>query len=288
MPSVTGRAWWKEAIVYQIYPYSFKDTTGTGIGDLDGIASKLPYLHDLGVDVIWLSPIYASPMKDMGYDISDYRAINPAIGTMRDWEMLVEEAHRMDMRIVMDLVVNHTSDQHEWFQESKSGGISGKKRDWYVWKPPRDGKEPNNWGSIFGGSAWQYDETSQEYYLHVFDVSQPDLNWENPEVREAVWDIMRFWLEKGCDGFRMDVINCISKVWSDVPIVDTENEFQFGLLHRFNGPKVVDYLREMNQQVLDHYPNVFTVGETPGVATPEDAIKYVQGGKPLQVRCSRH
>ena len=276
------RAWWKEAVVYQIYPYSFKDTTGIGIGDLNGITSKLPYLRDLGVDIIWLCPIYASPMKDMGYDISDYRNIHPEMGTMRDWEILVEEAHKLDLKLVMDLVVNHTSDEHEWFRESKNGGISGPKRDWYVWKPARDGKEPNNWGAIFGGSCWEFDESTQEYYLHVFDVSQPDLNWENSEVREAVWEIMRFWLDKGCDGFRMDVINCISKIFADVPITDPGNEFQYGLLNRFNGPKVIDYLDEMNKRVLDHYPNAFTVGETPGVEIPEDAIKYVKGGKPLQ------
>ena len=279
-------AWWKEAVVYQVYPYSFKDTTGSGIGDLNGITSKLPYLHDLGVEIIWLCPIYASPMKDMGYDISDYRAIHPDMGTMPDWERLVEEAHKLNLKVVMDLVVNHTSDQHEWFKESKDGGVAGEKRDWYIWRSPKDGKEPNNWGAIFGGSCWEYDEKSQEYYLHVFDVSQPDLNWDNTAVREAVWEIMRFWLDKGCDGFRMDVINCISKIYADVPITHPDEEFQYGLLNRFNGPKVLDYLQEMNERVLDHYPNRFTVGETPGVDIPEDAIRYVRGGKPLQVPTS--
>ncbi|KAA6410052.1 MAG: glycoside hydrolase family 13 [Lasallia pustulata] len=281
-PGAMQPAWWKEAIVYQIYPYSFRDTTGTGIGDLNGITSKLPYLRDLGVDVVWLSPIYASPMKDMGYDISDYRAIHPEMGTMEDWETLVGQAHDLGLKVVMDLVVNHTSDQHAWFQESRKGGA---KKGWYIWRPAKDGKEPNNWGAIFGGSCWEWDEQLQEYYLHVFDTSQPDLNWENPAVREAVWDIMRFWLDKGCDGFRMDVINCISKEpgLPDVPITDLEMEFQYGLLHRFNGPRVHEYLQEMNERVLKHYPHAFTVGETPGVNTPAKAIEYVQDARELQM-----
>jgi oligo-1,6-glucosidase len=280
--ATASAAWWKEAVIYQIYPYSFKDTTGNGIGDLNGIRSKLQYLHDLGVDVIWLSPIYESPMKDMGYDISDYKAINPNVGTMQDWELLVKAAHELEIKVVMDLVVNHTSDQHAWFQDSKQGGP---KKDWYIWRPPKDGHEPNNWGAIFGGSCWQWDDHLQEYYLHVFDPSQPDLNWDNPEVRNAVWDIMRFWLDKGCDGFRMDVINCISKEpgFPDVPVADPDQKFQYGLLHRFNGPQVIPYLEEMHQAVLQHYPDVFTVGETPGVASPEQALPYLKAGKPLQM-----
>lgn len=274
--------WWKEAVIYQIYPYSFKDTTGNGIGDLNGITSKLPYLRNLGVDVVWLSPIYASPMKDMGYDISDYKAINPDLGTIEDWEILVQTAHAIGIKLVMDLVVNHTSDQHQWFRNSLKGGD---KRDWYVWKKAKDGKEPNNWGAIFGGSCWELDEETQEYYLHVFETSQPDLNWENPAVREAVWDVMDFWLKKGCDGFRMDVINCISKEpgFPDVPVTDPTQRFQYGLLHRFNGPKVHDYLAEMYDRVLRHYPDAFTVGETPGVAEPSQALPYLKGGNPLQM-----
>ena len=277
------RQWWKSAVVYQIYPYSFKDTTGNGIGDINGITSKLKYLQGLGVDVIWLSPIYASPMKDMGYDISDYRAINPDFGTMEDWEQMVARAHELGMKVVMDLVVNHTSDQHAWFQQSKRGEDG--KRDWYVWRPPKDSQEPNNWGAIFGGSCWEWDADSKEYFLHVFDPSQPDLNWENPAVREAVWDVMRFWLDKGCDGFRMDVINCISKEpgFPDVPVIDPTTKFQYGLLHRFNGPKVIEYLNEMYDKVLQHYPEVFTVGETPGIATAEEAIPLIKQGKPLQM-----
>ena len=278
--------WWKEATVYQVYPFSFKDSTGTGTGDLNGITSKLPYLRDLGVDVLWMSPIYASPMKDMGYDISDYRQIHPDMGTMQDWERLVSEAHKLGLKVVMDLVVNHTSDEHAWFKESRGEGVDGPKRDWYYWRKAKDGAEPNNWGAIFGGSAWEWDEGSHEYYLHVFDVSQPDLNWTNPDVREAVWDVMRFWLDKGCDGFRMDVINGISKVFKDAPIVDPSSKFQYGLVNRFNGPKVIEYLMEMHEKVLSHYKDKFTVGETPGIQVPEDAIKYVQNGKPLQVDLS--
>jgi oligo-1,6-glucosidase len=278
------RKWWKEAVVFQIYPFSFKDTTGSGSGDLNGITSKLSYIKDLGVDVIWLSPIYMSPMKDMGYDISDYRAINPDLGTMEDWERMTAEAHVLGIKIVMDLVVNHTSDQHLWFQQSLRNEDG--KRDWYIWRPPKtDGSEPNNWGAIFGGSCWEWDTASKEYFLHVFDPSQPDLNWENPAVREAVWDVMRFWLNKGCDGFRMDVINCISKEpgFPDVPITDSTTKYQYGLKYRFNGPHVVDYLNEMYDKVLQHYPDCFTVGETPGIAHGGEAIPLIHGGKPLQM-----
>jgi glycosidase len=278
------RKWWKEAVVYQIWPSSFKDSNGSGSGDLNGITSKLPYLKDLGIDTIWLSPIYASPMVDMGYDISDYHAINPDMGTMQDIERLIKEAHKVGLKVVMDLVVNHTSDEHAWFQESKIK--DSPKRDWYVWKKAKEnGKEPNNWGAIFGGSCWEWDEPSQEYYLHVFDKKQPDLNWDNPKVREAVWDIMKFWLNKGCDGFRMDVINCISKEpgFPDVPITDDSQEYQYGLKYRFNGPNVQKYLAEMYDKVLQYYPDAFTVGETPGVAKPEQALPYVKDGRPLQM-----
>ncbi|KAL7910541.1 glycoside hydrolase family 13 protein [Trichoderma velutinum] len=275
--------WWRDTVVYQIYPVSFKDTTGNGKGDLNGITSKLPYLKDLGIEVVWLSPVYASPMVDMGYDISNYREIHPDFGSMADWERMVEEAHRIGLKVVMDLVVNHTSDQHEWFQDAKNGGS---KKDWYIWRGKnKDGKEPNNWGAIFGGSCWEWNDSLQEYYLHVFDVSQPDLNWENPVVREAVWDVMRFWLDKGCDGFRMDVINCISKTpgFPDAPVIDPQTPYQYGLIHRFNGPKVADYLLEMHEKVLRHYPNAFTVGEAPGVKSAEQALPLVKNGIPLQM-----
>lgn len=285
------RKWWKEAIVYQIYPFSFKDTTGNGWGDLNGIISKLPYLQGLGVDVIWLSPIYASPMKDCGYDISDYEAINPDLGTMDDFDNLVRETHRLGLKLVMDLVVNHTSDQHAWFQDSRAGG---EKREWYVWQPPQwnNGQkvEPNNWGAIFGGSCWEWDDNREAYYLHVFDVSQPDLNWENPSVRDAVWNIMDFWLDKGCDGFRMDVINCISKEpgFPDVPVTIPDEKYQYGLRYRFNGPKVQEYLEEMYERVLkpraqQRKEAIFTVGEMPGITDPEQAITHTKGGIPLQM-----
>jgi glycosidase len=274
--------WWRESVVYQVYPASFKDTTGSGKGDLNGVTSELPYLKDLGVDIVWLSPIYASPMVDMGYDISDYRAIHADFGTMQDWERLVDEAHRLGLKVVMDLVVNHTSDQHAWFQDAREGGD---KKDWYVWRGARDGEEPNNWGAIFGGSAWEWNDKLHEYYLHVFDVTQPDLNWENAQVREAVWDVMRFWLDKGCDGFRMDVINCISKTpgFPDAPVTDPGSKYQYGLAHRFNGPNVAEYLREMHDRVLRHYPGAFTVGEAPGVKTAEEALPLVHNGVPLQM-----
>lgn len=275
--------WWRESVVYQVYTASFKDTTGNGKGDLNGVISKLPYLKQLGVDIVWLCPIYASPMVDMGYDISDYRAIHPDFGTMDDWERMIQEAHRTGLKVVMDLVVNHTSDEHEWFQDAKNGG---EKKDWYIWRGKNEnGKEPNNWGAIFGGSCWEWSEKLHEYYLHVFDVSQPDLNWENPAVREAVWDVMRFWLDKGCDGFRMDVINCISKAtgFPDAPVIDLSSPYQYGLVHRFNGPNVAAYLQEMHDRVLQHHPNSFTVGEAPGVKNAEQALPLIKNGKPLQV-----
>ncbi|KAK5127322.1 hypothetical protein LTR85_006661 [Meristemomyces frigidus] len=275
--------WWRESVVYQVYTASFQDTTGNGQGDLNGITSKLPYLKQLGVDIVWLCPIYASPMVDMGYDISDYRAIHPDFGTMDDWERMIDEAHRTGLKVIMDLVVNHTSDQHEWFQDAKDGEA---KKDWYVWRDKNeDGKEPNNWGAIFGGSCWEWSDKLQQYYLHVFDVSQPDLNWENPAVREAVWDVMRFWLDKGCDGFRMDVINCISKAtgFPDAPVTDVTSPYQYGLIHRFNGPNVAEYLHEMHDRVLRYYPNTFTVGEAPGVKNAEQALPLIKNGTPLQM-----
>ena len=208
--------WWKSAVVYQIYPRSFMDSNGDGIGDIRGATSRLDYLHQLGVDVLWLSPVYASPMDDNGYDISDYQDVDPVFGSLADLDDLIEAAHERDISVVMDLVVNHTSDEHAWFVESRDPGSP--KRDWYWWRPPRagceggaDGAEPSNWESAFSGPAWTYDERSGEYYLHIFSAKQPELNWENPEVREAVYAMMRWWVERGVDGFRMDVINLISK-----------------------------------------------------------------------------
>ncbi len=262
-----NKVWWKESVVYQIYPRSFKDSNGDGIGDLRGIIEKLDYLKELGVDVVWLSPVYKSPNDDNGYDISDYQDIMDEFGTLADWEELVEGLHQRDIKLVMDLVVNHTSDEHAWFQQSRQSK-DNPYRDFYVWRPPKDGREPNNWAAFFGGSAWQYDETTGEYYLHLFTKKQPDLNWENPKVRQAVYGMMHWWLQKGVDGFRMDVINLISKVEGlpDVPAVEDGGRFQFDGRYFVNGPRLLEFLREMKQEVLSQY-DILTVGETPMVTT---------------------
>ena len=265
------KAWWKEAVIYQIYPRSFADSNGDGIGDLNGITAHLDYLETLGIDVIWLSPVYKSPNDDNGYDISDYRDIMDDFGTMEDFDRLLAEAHRHHIRIVMDLVVNHTSDEHAWFIESRSSR-ENPHRDYYIWKEPKDGKEPNNWGAWFGGSAWELDEHTGMYYLHCFSRKQPDLNWENPKVRDEVFDMMNWWCEKGIDGFRMDVISMISKdpSFPDGPVEDG----LYGSLAPYvcNGPRVHEYLQEMNRRVLSHY-DLLTVGEAAGV-TIEEAQKY--------------
>ncbi|KDN46359.1 hypothetical protein RSAG8_04303, partial [Rhizoctonia solani AG-8 WAC10335] len=245
--------------VYQIYPASFTDANGDGVGDLAGIRSKLEYIKGLGVDVIWLSPIYRSPQKDMGYDISDYQDIDPNYGTLEDWDSLLKETQKLGMReygnIIMDLVVNHTSDQHAWFKESRSSK-SNTKRDWYIWRPPKfdaegNRKPPNNWAGHFGGSVWEWNETTQEYYLHLYATEQPDLDWENPEVRQEVWKIMRWWMDKGCDGFRMDIINLISKVpgLPDVPVTRLGQYYQPGTKYYCNGPHVHEYMQEMYREV---------------------------------------
>lgn len=265
------KKWWKESVVYQIYPRSFKDSNGDGIGDINGITEKLDYLKELGIDVIWLSPVYQSPNDDNGYDISDYQAIMEEFGTMEDFDRMLEEAHKRGIRIVMDLVVNHTSDEHAWFVESKKSR-ENPYRDYYIWREGKDGKEPNNWGSVFNGSAWVYDETTDMYYLHLFSKKQPDLNWDNPKVREEVFSMMNWWCEKGIDGFRMDVISMISKV-EGLP----DGKVQGGLYgdsspYVQNGPHVHEYLQEMNKEVLSKY-DLLTVGECAGV-TIEEAKKY--------------
>ena len=265
------KKWWKESVVYQIYPRSFKDSNGDGIGDINGITEKLDYLKELGIDVIWLSPVYQSPNDDNGYDISDYQAIMEEFGTMEDFDRMLEEAHKRGIRIVMDLVVNHTSDEHVWFVESKKSR-ENPYRDYYIWREGKDGKEPNNWGSVFNGSAWVYDETTDMYYLHLFSKKQPDLNWDNPKVREEVFSMMNWWCEKGIDGFRMDVISMISKV-EGLP----DGKVQGGLYgdsspYVQNGPHVHEYLQEMNKEVLSKY-DLLTVGECAGV-TIEEAKKY--------------
>lgn len=262
--------WWKRSVIYQIYPRSFCDANGDGIGDLQGIISRLDYIRLLGADVIWLTPVYASPNDDNGYDISDYRAIMPEFGTTADFDLLLEEAHRRGIRIVMDLVVNHSSDEHAWFRESRKRKDSPY-RDYYIWREGRDGGCPNNWGSAFSGPAWERTEEIGEYYLHLFSRKQPDLNWENPALRREVWDLMRFWLGKGVDGFRMDVINYISKApgLPDGPVSGLYGDFA---PHVVNGPRVHEFLQEMHREVLAHYP-VMTVGETPGVSV-EDAAAF--------------
>ena len=263
------KAWWKEAVVYQIYPRSFCDSNGDGIGDLNGITSKLDYLKELGIDVIWLSPVYKSPNDDNGYDISDYEDIMTEFGTMDDFDRMLAAAHERGIKIVMDLVVNHTSDEHPWFVESRSSK-DNEKRDYYIWKEGKNVKEPTNWGSAFSGPAWKYDEKTDMYYLHLFSVKQPDLNWENPKVRKEVFDMMTRWCEKGIDGFRMDVISLISKPegYPDAKVVGLYGDMNICA----NGPKVHDYLKEMNEKVLSKF-DIMTVGETAGV-TLEEAKKY--------------
>ena len=274
------RKWWKESVVYQIYPRSFKDSNGDGIGDLNGITEKLDYLKELGIDVLWLSPVYQSPNDDNGYDISDYRAIMKEFGTMEDYDRMLGEAHKRGIRIVMDLVVNHTSDEHKWFIESRKSK-DNPYRDYYIWRPARDGREPNNWGSCFSGSAWEYDAATDMYYLHLFSRKQPDLNWDNPKVRKEVFDMMNWWLDKGVDGFRMDVISLISKdqTFPDgKPGINGYASFN----EPANGPCVHEYLQEMRREVLDGR-DTLTVGECSGV-TLDEAKKYARSdGKELNM-----
>ena len=263
--------WWKKKVAYQIYPKSFQDSNGDGIGDLKGIQSKLDYLKELGINVIWMSPVYKSPNDDNGYDISDYQDIMTEFGTMEDFDELLAAAHERGIRIVMDLVVNHTSDEHPWFIESRSSK-ENPKRDYYIWRDAVDGHEPNNWGSAFSGSAWEWDEKTQMYYLHCFSKKQPDLNWENPKVRDDVFAMMDWWCRKGIDGFRMDVISMISKK-DGLPDVPTDGGLYGNCMYgTCNGPHVHEYLQEMNQRVLSKY-DLMTVGECAGV-TIEEAKKY--------------
>ncbi|HEU5267050.1 MAG TPA: alpha-glucosidase, partial [Jatrophihabitans sp.] len=269
--------WWQSAVVYQIYPRSFADGNGDGIGDLAGIRSKLDYLATLGVDVIWLSPVYPSPQDDAGYDISEYQDIDPVFGTLAEFDGLLAAIHDRGMKLVMDLVVNHTSDEHPWFVAAKSGK-DDPKRDWYMWAPPRaghtggaPGAEPTNWTSFFSGSVWEWDAASGEYYLHLFSRKQPDLNWENPEVRNAVYAMMRWWLDRGVDGFRMDVINMISK---DPELPDGEpidgGPLGDGGPYFLCGPRIHEFLHEMHERVFtDRSDAPLTVGEMPGVTVEQ-------------------
>ena len=263
------RAWWKEAVVYQIYPRSFMDSNGDGIGDLPGIISKLDYLKELGIDVIWLSPCYKSPNDDNGYDISDYRDIMDEFGTMEDFKTLLTGIHERGMKLVMDLVVNHTSDEHPWFVESRKSK-DNPYRDYYIWRDPKDGKEPNNWTSYFSGPAWEFDETTGQYYLHLFTRKQPDLNWENEKVRYEIYDMMKFWLDMGCDGFRMDVANLYSKVPGLPDGIPRKG--RIGAENYQNGPRIHEFFHEMNREVLSRY-DIMTVGEMSDVPLDE-ALKY--------------
>lgn len=259
------RRWWHDTVVYQIYPRSFNDSNGDGVGDIPGIIEKLDHIATLGANVIWLSPVYQSPMDDNGYDISDYYSIAPEFGSMDDMDNLIAEADKRGIKIVMDLVVNHTSSEHPWFIESKSSK-DNPKRDWYIWKDAKqDGSEPNNWESFFESKAWTWDEETEQYYLHLFAKKQPDLNWANPEVRHAVYDMMHFWLKKGLGGFRMDVINMIGKP-SDFPDATIFDQGVAGWEHWANNLLCHQYLREMHNEVLKHY-DVLTVGETPFTTT---------------------
>ena len=249
--------WWKSAVVYQVYPRSFADSDGDGVGDIPGIMAHLDYLAALGIDVLWLSPVYPSPQDDAGYDISDYQDIDSTFGTLADFNALLAAAHERGIKLVMDLVVNHTSDEHPWFVESRSG-VDSPRRDWYWWRPARagmalgaPGAEPTNWGSFFSGPAWEFDEASGEYYLHLFSRKQPDLNWENPEVRRAVYAMMRWWLDRGVDGFRMDVINMISKN-AALPDghIQPGSRFGDGSPHYLCGPRIHEFLAEMHREVF--------------------------------------
>lgn len=269
--------WWTSSVVYQVYPRSFADSDGDGIGDLCGITSRLDYLHELGIDVLWLSPIYPSPQDDNGYDISDYTDVDPLFGSLADLDELIARAHERGIRVVMDLVVNHTSDEHPWFVESRSS-VDSPKRDWYWWRPARPGTtagepgaEPTNWGSFFSGPAWELDEATGEYYLHLFSRKQPDLNWENPEVRRAIHQMMRWWLARGVDGFRMDVINMISK---QLPLTDgvvpAGGRHGDGGPFFLCGPRIHEFLAEMHAEVVaGHEATLLTVGEMPGVSVEQ-------------------
>ncbi|KAM0720399.1 hypothetical protein Q7P37_004535 [Cladosporium fusiforme] len=297
------RKWWHNATIYQIYPASFKDSNGDGFGDLPGIISKVDHIASLGVDAVWLSPCYKSPNVDMGYDIADYREIDPRYGSVADVEVLIAKLKQHGIKLLMDLVVNHSSDQHAWFQESRSSK-DNPKRDWYVrcsivnpnsfltaasryiWHQGRteviDGRKlrlpPNNWESLFKGSAWEYDAPTDEFYLRIFAKEQPDLNWDNPKLRQAVYEDMRFWLDKGIGGFRMDVINMISKPagFPDAPVTDPKSQWQHAASVYCNGPHIHDYLQEVRREVLDHYPDVMTVGEVPFTNDPASVRKYVE------------
>lgn len=268
-----NKKWWKESVAYQVYPRSFMDSNSDGIGDLKGVTSKLDYLKELGIDVIWLSPMYKSPNDDNGYDISDYQDIMDEFGTMADFDELLEEVHKRGMKLILDLVINHTSDEHPWFIESRSSK-DNPKRDWYIWRDGKDGREPNNWESIFSGSAWKYDEETEQYFMHIFSTRQPDLNWENLDVRNALSDMVNWWLEKGIDGFRVDAISHIKKEpgFPDMPNPDKE-DYVSCFPYMMNVEGIDDWLSELSQKTIKNY-DVMTVGEANGVGL-DDADRWV-------------
>lgn len=266
-----GQDWYKHAVVYQIYPRSFKDSNGDGVGDLQGIISKIDYIKSLGVDAVWLNPIYKSPNDDGGYDISDYYAIQPEFGTMADFDELLAKLHDRGIKLIMDLVLNHSSDEHPWFKQSKKSK-DNPYRDYYFWRDGKNGGPPNNWPSFFGGSAWEKDEATNQYYLHLFSRKQPDLNWETPRLREEVNMLMKFWLDKGVDGLRLDVISAISKR-TDFPNTDTKDFNETIRKYYANGPRLKEFIAEARAKVWNHY-NVMTVGEGPGI-TPQNAVDYL-------------
>lgn len=267
------KVWWKEAVAYQVYPRSFMDSNGDGIGDLQGIIHKLDYLQYLGIDIIWVSPVYQSPNNDNGYDISDYRAILDDFGTMTDFDELLQQVHKRGMKLIMDLVINHTSDQHPWFIESRSSK-DNPYRDYYIWHPGKDGKEPNNWASIFGGPAWEYDQQTEEYYLHIFSREQPDLNWENPAVREELYEAVNWWLDKGIDGFRVDAISHIKKIHDLPDLPNPENKkYVPSFAGHMNRPGIQLFLKELKERTFANY-DIVTVGEANGVSM-EDAEEWV-------------
>lgn len=267
------KQWWKEAVCYQVYPRSFKDSNGDGIGDINGITEKLDYLKDLGVDVIWISPIYDSPNDDNGYDINDYQNIMSDFGTMEDFDRLLIETHNRDMKLIMDLVVNHTSDEHPWFIESKSS-VDSEYRDWYIWQDGKEGKEPNNWASIFEGSAWELDPVSNQYYFHTFSRKQPDLNWDNQKMRQSIYNMINWWLDKGIDGFRVDAISHIKKSFDKGDIDNPDNlDYVPSFTRHMNQPGIQEYLEEVKEETFSKY-DIMTVGEANGV-TIEDSYEWV-------------
>ncbi|MCM3728141.1 alpha-glucosidase [Neobacillus cucumis] len=268
-----NKKWWKESVAYQVYPRSFLDSNGDGIGDLRGVTSKLDYLKELGIDVIWLSPMFKSPNDDNGYDISDYQDIMDEFGTMADFDELLEGVHQRGMKLILDLVINHTSDEHPWFIESRSSK-DNPKRDWYIWRDGKDGKAPNNWESIFSGPAWRYDKETEQYFMHIFSPRQPDLNWENPEVRNALYDMVNWWLEKGIDGFRVDAISHIKKEPGFPDMPNPENlDFVPCFPKMMNVDGIDEFLTEFSQKTIKNY-DIMTVGEANGVGL-EDADKWV-------------